>query len=235
MYRLISAFAAVLSVTSVASAAPYQTDKELNPDIRFWCTEGGRIAVDRGKAPKTEARVIDIKADKQRMARLSGGEMIISRPAGLFDELLVQEQGGKYRRIMRTQGEIVALLESPVSRQLAAVLQVETDPKVNRPAVADLYVIDVATWEGRKVAERVGYRTMAWDAAGKRLAVSDFARLRVLDVSAEGKEVEFCGVDSGTTNDMREWLTDVSWIGDGTLHFVYTYPVKNVPFKVTLP
>ena len=199
----------VLALSLIASpksggAAPKAKSPFPPGDIRTFCNEGGAIEAKPAGAGKT-FKVLQFPNRKQHIVRLVSGKVLLAQANGELNELLVEENG-KYRRIVSGRGTISSFAESPDGKGVAVVATLGEKTSGLRPAQASLYIFNTGDWAGENVLPAFGYSGMAWSPDGKRLAVGDYAHLKVFD-AVTFKPVEHCGIDAMGTQDGNEWLS----------------------------
>ena len=220
---------ALVSLLVVASAE--NVEVEGPPGIRTHCHQGSSLvfkgeqdAIKEVFFPRLRGRYPVGSFDGQGMqGRIQGDE----------SELLLSEEG-RFRRVMQTQGRILAARPSADARYLAVAVSRELDPDRLRPALSTLYLVDTETWEPEVMVRSLGYAGMSWSPQGDRLAVADFSNLRVYDTRT-GTVQEHCLFDSVAVPDGNEWLRYVRWTGDNELTLDYQHPTRRYRYQVNLP
>ncbi len=222
-----------LLLAAVVAAGPGAVKAEgIEAGIRTMCNEGGRLDLTARVEGRKFKLLTPIKG--RRMGQLANGDSIVVEARGATTQLLIEAADGRYRRLMDTDDRILLTRQSPDGKYLAVGLSREANQGSVRPPLSSVFLFDLDTLEGRELLKQGGLTALTWSNDGKRLAVGDFARLRIFGADS-GEQQELCVVDHPAIVDGKEWIDDVKWNDATTLHFTYRMPTANFNYKVRLP
>lgn len=225
---MVSLILAAALVAAPQKAVPPKAD----PDLRTFCTQGG-VITEKDSKVGTGNTTLSFSNKGNRMIRLSTGHVMMVRNENGDDQLLVEEDG-KYRRLVAGHSLIQSLSESPDGSKVAVIIVHKKEASLTTVPSAGLYLFDTKSWQGEQIVKLFGYTGIAWSPDSKTLAYGDYAKVRFFDV-ATGKVTDSCGVDSLTTEDGRERVESIGWLGSKALRLTYQNPRGKHEFVVTLP
>lgn len=214
-------------------AAPASAETvDLKGDLRAFCTQTGTITKKEGGAGTGNAIVL-FRSGKRRLVGLPSGLKLRAHERDGMDELLVEEESGKLRRIVHGRSKIHHILPSPDGKKVAVVVVHKYEDSFLKPPAAALYIFDTKTWEGEQTVKMFAYSAMAWSPDSRVLAYGDAAKVKLFD-TLDKRVIETCGVDSLSTADANERLDGLGWLTDNSLRFTYHNSRGKLGYVVNL-
>lgn len=221
-----------LAAFAILIAAPARAEEvDLKGDLRPFCTQTGTITKKEGGAGSGN-QIVLFRDGKRRLVGLPSGLKLRAHERDGMDELLVEENG-KYRRIVYGKSKIYHILPSPDGKKVAVVVVHKFEDSFLKPPASALYLFETQNWEGEQAVKHFAYSAMAWSPDSRVLAYGDGAKLKLFD-TLDKRVIETCGVDSISTADGNERLSDLGWLSDNSLRLTYHNPRGKLGYVVNL-
>ncbi len=219
-------FAALISASEQPVAAD---DGAMIPgDTRTFCT--GDSTISTSDEPAAKSTGVGFSRATRRAITLKSGQRVLVQEVGGRDELVVEEDG-RYRRVVDGKMKIHSLFESPDGKHLAVAVVYKSSTEVFRSPSGGIYLFNTETWIGEQIVKMVGLSGLAWSPDNTVLAYGDNSKVRFFDLE-KNKSVETCGVDSQTTPDTDERISQLRFEKNDRLTFTYQNPRGSANFVV---